>query len=232
MKIEKGQIIAGQPILKVRDFFKRYEQFDVENAAYFFAISPKAAKTLCLELVELGYSQRISAEEMPPDHKKEIWYDLLPPGRSLRLARAVPRISREKADQILTEFMKRVDEVNRSEKYVHKITKVILFGSYIRSDVTELGDIDIAVEIKSKFDDPDVRRKKGQEYTRAAMKSGRRIGGFLEQMFFPETDLKVFLRNKSRYISLHTTDDEVLKETETHQIYPKSFMARLTDLFA
>lgn len=157
---------------------------------------------------------------------------MLPLGRSLRLARAAPRISREKADQILAEFMKRVEEVNRSEKYVDKITKVILFGSYIRPDTTELGDIDIAVEIKSKFDDPDVRRKKGQEYTRAAMKSGRRIGGFLEQMFFPETDLKVFLRNKSRYISLHTTDDEVLKETETHQIYPKSFMARLTDLFA
>lgn len=47
MKIERGQIIAGQPVLKVRDFFKRYEQFDVEDAAYFFAISKKAAKTLC-----------------------------------------------------------------------------------------------------------------------------------------------------------------------------------------
>ena len=232
MKIEKGQIIAGRPVLKVRDFFERFERYDVEDIAKFFSTTKKAAKAACLELAELGYSERVSLEQMPDEHKKETWYDLLPLGRSLRLARAVPRISRQKADQILAEFIKRVNEVNSSEKYMHKITRIILFGSYIRPDVTELGDVDIAVEITSKFDDPAVRREKGQEYTRAAMKSGRRIGGFLEQMFFPEADLKVFLRNKSRYISLHTTDDEVLKETETQQIYPKSLISKLADLLS
>ncbi|MVM32058.1 hypothetical protein GO755_18555 [Spirosoma sp. HMF4905] len=232
MKIEKGQIIAGQPVLKVRDFFKRHERFCLDSITYFFAMSPEDANRFCSELIGLGYCEQIISDQIDPDFNEEVWHELLPLGRSLRLARAVPRISRQKADQILAEFMKRVEEVNCNEKYVHKITKVILFGSYIRPDSTDLGDVDIAVEITSKFNDPEVRRKKGQEYTRAAMKSGRHIGGFLEQLCFPESDLKVFLRNKSRYISLHPIDDEVLKETETLQIYPKSLITQLTDLLA
>lgn len=232
MKIEKGQIISGQPVLKVRDFFKRFERYDVENAAYFFAISKKAAKAMCLELAELGYSERVPLEQMPDEHKKENWYDLLPLGHSLRLARAVPSINRQKADRLLKEFMTRVEEVNSNRKYVYKVTKVLLFGSYIRSDVTELNDVDVAIELTWKYDDPEVRRRKGKEYTQAAIEDGRRFKNWLDRLVFPETDVKEFLRNRSQYISLHPIDDEVLQLTDTKQLYPKSFIDKLTDLLS
>ena len=98
MKIEKGQIIAGQPVLKVRDFFKRNERFGIETAAYFFNLSQKAAKAICLELTELGYCERVPAERMAPAYRKEVRYELLPLGRSLALARAISPMTREKAD--------------------------------------------------------------------------------------------------------------------------------------
>jgi predicted nucleotidyltransferase len=221
MKIEKGQMIAGQPVLKVRDFFKRNERFGIETAAYFFNLSNKAAKTICLEFTELGYCERVPPKEMVPAYRKEIRYELLPLGRSLALARAVPPITRQKAERIVQEFMDRVEEINSNEKYVYKITKVLLFGSYIRPDATELNDVDIAVEIAPKYRDPDVLQKKNDAYIQAAIEGGRHFRDWLDQMFAPQTDVKTFLRNKSRYVSLHTTDDGVLKETETKQIYPQ-----------
>ncbi len=222
MKIEKGQTIAGQSVLKVRDFFKRYQRFDAADVAHFFAISKKAAKAVCLELLKAGYSEQVPKEQMPDEYKKEIWYDLLPLGRSLRLARAVPPITRQKADCIVEEFMARVREVNSNKKYVYKVDKVLLFGSYIRPDATELNDVDIAVEIIHKFDNPDIRQKKNDEYIKAAIRSGRRFNDWLDQMFCPEVDVKKFLKNRSRYISLHPMHDEVLKITETKQIYYRS----------
>ncbi|MVM40955.1 hypothetical protein GO730_30125 [Spirosoma sp. HMF3257] len=221
MKIEKDQIIAGQPVLKVRNFFKRNERFGIETAVYFFNLSKKAAKAICLEFAELDYCQRIPAEEMVPAYRKEVWYELSSLGRSLALARAIPPITRQKADCIVQEFMGRVEEINSNEKYVYKVKKVLLFGSYIRPNATELNDVDIAVELTPKFNDPDVLRKKGAEYTRIAIANGRRFNGWFEQLAFPQTDVKTFLRNKSRYISLHSTDDGVLEETETKQIYPQ-----------
>jgi predicted nucleotidyltransferase len=52
------------------------------------------------------------------------------------------------------------------------VIKVLLFGSYIRPDTTELNDVDIAVEITPKYDSPDERRKKSDEYIRAAIEKG------------------------------------------------------------
>ncbi|AKD56692.1 nucleotidyltransferase domain-containing protein [Spirosoma radiotolerans] len=221
MKIEKGQMIAGQPILKVRDFFKRYERFSVETAAYFFTLSKKAAKMICLEFTELGYCKRVLPEEMAPAYRKEIRYELLPLGCSLALARAVPPITRQKADRIVQEFMDRVEEINGNEKYIYKVSKVLLFGSYIRPEATELNDVDIAVEITPKYDSPDERRKKSDEYMRSAIENGRHFRDWMDQMFAPQNDVKAFLKNKSRYISLHPSDDEVLEITETKQIYPQ-----------
>ena len=135
-----------------------------------------------------------------------------------------------KLTHVLNDFIARVEEVNSNEKYVYKVKKVLLFGSYIRPDVMELNDIDIAVELAPKFDDPDVLQKKGDDYTRAAIERGRQFSHWLEEMFFPQTDIKTFLKNKSRYISLHTTDDGVLEVTETKQIYPKSLTDKLVEL--
>jgi predicted nucleotidyltransferase len=52
------------------------------------------------------------------------------------------------------------------------VIKVLLFDSYIRPDTTELNDVDIAVEITPKYDSPDERRKKSDEYIRAAIEKG------------------------------------------------------------
>ena len=53
-----------------------------------------------------------------------------------------------------------------------------------------------------------------------AYEAGRSFSGFLDEMMYPYLMTKTFLRNRSRYLSLHTTDDGVLKTTETRQIFP------------
>lgn len=128
--------------------------------------------------------------------------------------------------------MKRVKQINISEEYLYKVTKVWLFGSYLRPDVTELNDIDIGIELTSKYSDPTIRIKKDLEYSAMAMQNGQRLSSLINKLSFPQEEIKKILRNKSQYISLHTTSDQVLKHTETLQIYPKSLIAKLTDLLS
>ena len=64
-------------------------------------------------------------------------------------------INREKADRIMQEFLKRVEEVNRDDSYPYRVSKLVLFGSYLNPEQMDLGDIDIAFELEPKIKDYD-----------------------------------------------------------------------------
>lgn len=230
MKIEKGQIIAGQPVLRIRDFFKRNRYFELSDAALFFGLSDEEAKILCTAVTELGYCQERSVDQNIIDHENEKWYDLLPLGRSLALAKARPPIGRAKASQLMDEFIERVKEVNRNKKYAYKVKTVLLFGSYLRAEVEKLNDIDIAVEMEKRYSNPKRQEQVEQAYIDNAIRNGKRFRSFIDKLCFPETEVQKFLTNKLRYISLHPAHDAVLKSTKTKKIYPKPFIDRLVEL--
>jgi predicted nucleotidyltransferase len=47
-------------------------------------------------------------------------------------------------------MLARVDQINREERFPAKVTKVVVIGSYLRTDVDRLSDLDIAVELQPK----------------------------------------------------------------------------------
>ena len=55
----------------------------------------------------------------------------------------------------MQEFLKRVEEVNRDDFYPYRVSKLVLFGSYLNPEQMDLGDIDIAFELEPKIKDYD-----------------------------------------------------------------------------
>lgn len=215
MRISRNQKINNTPILKVRDFFKksqrcRTDTFTLEEVCDFFEIHNLEANSLLRELTKQGYIEKSS-----PD-----CYKTTLKGEALRIARCVPPIKRDKADKIVKDFMQRVEEINNNDYYLYRVSKILLFGSYIKEDAVDFGDIDIAFELDRKIKDTDAFEKLNREFIEKAKEEGKLFSSFIERIFYSETVVISKLKNRNRYISLHRMSDEILKTAETKQVYP------------
>jgi len=147
-------------------------------------------------------------------------YQLTIKGHALCVARYTSPLNKAKADKLFKEFMERVEEVNTNEYYLYKVSKIVLFGSYIDPEKTDYSDIDIAFELSPKI-------KNHKEFDRLndlrlaeAEAAGKTFTSFIDQIGYTERVVILKLKNKSRYISLHRMDDAILKITKTKQVYP------------
>ena len=62
-------------------------------------------------------------------------------------------MNKAKADKIFNGFMKRVAEINEDKNYIYRVSRLILFGSYLNPAADDYGDIDIAYELEHKIND-------------------------------------------------------------------------------
>jgi predicted nucleotidyltransferase len=103
--------------------------------------------------------------------------------------------------------------------FLAKVTKVIVFGSFLRPDVDRLGDIDVAIELQPKELDKEKLRKATQRRVAELATQGRRFGGFLEREAWWRTEAFRFLKGRSRAISLHDYGGEKkLIDAVPHQL--------------
>jgi len=214
MRISRNEMITNVPILKIRDYFsflRNYHitQFTKESICNYLKISKIDSDQLIKELLEKEYIQ-----------KSKQYYELTLKGSALSVARCVPTINKEKADKILHEFIKRVEEVNTNDYYLYKVKKILLFGSYINPSSMDFADIDIAFELERKEKDPDKFQKQDQALIKQACKNGKSFSSFIDELFYSERLVLLKLKNRNQYISLHRIgSDDILKQTETKQIY-------------
>lgn len=96
---------------------------------------------------------------------------------------------------------------------------MILFGSYLTGAAT-VNDIDLAVELRPAENDQNLRHQNEQNRIREANQKGRRFNNLVERYAYPRNEVLLFLKSKSRYISLHSADDGILLQTEVKQIFP------------
>ncbi len=208
-----GQRICGLPAVKLRDFLR--ERGDSWSAAYFserLGLSPEEGlKSLsCLE--SEGY---IESESGPTG---EVWYRTTLQGNALSLASAAKPLRRSSAEAAVRSFLERVHEINSSEHYLYRVTRVVAFGSYL-TDKEYLNDVDLAVELVPKNQDPDEHLRLMKKRAREARESGRSFSSFLDELGWGYTEVLMRLKNRSRTVGLHTTDDPILSTTETRLLF-------------
>ncbi|WP_434927868.1 nucleotidyltransferase domain-containing protein [Shewanella sp. HL-SH2] len=98
-------------------------------------------------------------------------------------------------------FLTRVDEIDSSDSYLYRVTKVALFGSYL-SGTGPVSDIDLFIWVSSKLkfntDFTSIREQKTNEM----ITEGRRFRYLSEEQHWPELDVRKYLKNGSRVISI------------------------------
>ena len=139
-------------------------------------------------------------------------------GSTLGLASAAKPVLRKTADSILAKFMERVQIVNSDSNFLVKVKKVLIFGSYLTQS-PRINDIDIAVELAWKENHPKIKGKNkahvAVEHARNAASKGRRFSTYVNELYWPEQEVELFLKARSRTISLHTTEDGILDQVES-----------------
>ena len=209
MYIDKKSTISQFPALKVRDLLKKLKgsPFTLENASYNLEKDLDLTKQLLSNLEKDGYIEKSKNTSKPG------FWDVTLKGSSLSLASAAKPIKRETAERILQEFMERVHKINQDSYYLYKVSKVIVFGSFL-SNKERINDLDIAVKLLPKISDPKKQRQVEQQRIKEAFESGRNFNNTIDELFWPHNEVMYFLKSRKRTISLHTTDDDILENCQ------------------
>jgi len=107
------------------------------------------------------------------------------------------RIKRTTADILLEGLKNRIIEINTSDNFNYKVERAVVFGSYVNTDCEMVGDLDVAVSLKPKWNNDEQKNKdrvKSEEC---------KNNDFLICLFWPQMEVKRYLKNRSAYISIH-----------------------------
>lgn len=212
MYINPKDTFACQPILKIRDFLKcnqlcNWDEGAVQNA---FKVDLKTAKRIISLLKRRGYVEPVQLSG------RKYWKNTTQ-GNALALSSAAKPISRTTAERKLKEFLERVIEVRNSKYYLYKVTKVVIFGSYLTGK-EKINDVDISISLAPKEKNVQRMRKLAERRTNEAFSQGKVFRNLIEQLFWPQLEVINFLKGRSRSIGLHQ-DEEVIKQSNHKVIY-------------
>ncbi len=224
MRIDSQDTLLGVPILMVRALLRRSMSYggaiSERLARRTLKLGPERTREILDELVRQG------CYEAGENHLGEPYWENTIQGNTLALATAAKLVKRETADWALAEFLTRVLEVNRNPNYLFKVTRVVLFGSYLE-DTQRLDFVELAIETASKIDSPDQREALYLERRQA---SQRNFKDFMEYLGWPLIEVWRFLKSRSRIISLYDyrSEEKYLQTVKTRQIDLKT-LAGLPD---
>lgn len=214
MNIDPTSQIAGQPALKIRGLLRKWfssarnERFVAEE----LSLTNQDAMAVIEQLCRFGYV------EPETSHPNGPWWQTTVMGNALALASAARPLRRASAERKLSEFLARVRVVNASPYYLYAVRKVLLFGSML-TDAERVNDVDVAVDLVHKIRDQDERMQADRERTRMAENRGRRFGNIVERLFWPRHEVILFLKSRSRTLSVHEADDAVLESAASRIIF-------------
>lgn len=211
MQIDPNDTLAGVPILEMREALRHARSFiDPQLLRERLGVSAKCAKRIFADLVALGYIEH--------DLDSGDRWRLSLQGRALANASAAKPIKRTSADRIIAEFIGRVHEVNASEYYAEKVTKVVLFGSYL-SDKPTMSDIDVAIAKARKIADFAAYEALRQQRVAAEKERGRTFPNYTAEGSWLAYEVDRFLKSRSRALSLHSYEwDRELIEAGPHRV--------------
>ena len=223
MRVDWKEQICGVPIIRIRDLLRYFgdDQFSQDFVADDLKLRPEEAKTLVENLLERGLIESARGPAFGIFHGllEAERYQVTTAGNALANARAVKRISRQRADELLASFIDRVREINANDVYGYYVPEAYVFGSYLDDDAKDLGDIDIALDLALR---PIIDRDIVKYSQSRASLSGKRLPGFLDRIAYAETEVRTILKNRSPYISMHPLSDLNAARATAKQVFAAS----------
>jgi predicted nucleotidyltransferase len=214
MRTRPDDLVVGFPAKQIRKLLRQNVQFlSVDDVTKVLGLSGKSALRLLETLEQKGF---IEKNTFAPDPDKN-WRHTIKGGALSKALFSAP-VSRRNAEKALVEFMDRVREVNEDSRFLFRVRKVVLFGSFLTGSAT-IGDLDVAIDLVPK--EADVRKHSELILARAneASLNGRAFRNFIERLDFAAQEVRSFLKSRSRIIQLTDCKDGVLKIAENRVIY-------------
>jgi len=216
MRIQFDALVEGLPAKKIRELLRQSEEFlSVRDATKILGINGRKAVQLLERLEQEGFIEKNAA--VPNSETEQFWKRTIK-GNALSAALFSTPVSRRTAEKALSEFMNRVHQVNMDSRFLYKVRKVFVFGSYL-TGAPSVGNLDLAVELGQK--EPDGKKHAEMVLARAneAARNGRCFHNFVERIGFADQEVRSFLKARSRIIQLTDCDDGILKIAESRMIY-------------
>lgn len=215
MHLDPNSVIAGRPARAVRAFLRRAAErtWCAQEAARLLGEPEASSEDFVAALLEEGLIEWVEEEY------GETLYSLTLNGRAVALATFAPPVHRSTAERVLGEFLARVRRVNHDPYYLYRVKRVLLFGSML-TDAARVSDVDVAVRLESKEPSPSRRAEREARRTERALEEGRDFANFTEMLAWPQREVLLYLKSRSRTLSLHGWDDAVLERCDTRVIYP------------
>ena len=211
MRIRRDQVLLGIPALELRKLMRRWGSGcgDARFIRTVLQVSESEAGQLLQRLQDSGY---VECEAGMKRGNK--FYVMTVKGCALAGASAAQPIRRELAQRRLHELIERMAQANRDDRFLVGVQEAAVFGSYLTSQ-SHLGDLDVHYTTYRKIGDAEEFMRVSRRLARA---SGRRFDRFIDELYWPETELGRFLKNRSRVYSL----------ADNSQLLEDSAVARLT----
>lgn len=119
--------------------------------------------------------------------------------------------TRETAKKNLENLIKRIKEANEKEEFIYKITKAVLFGSYINSKKEKIGDLDVAIYIELKDNSiPEIE----QNLERARTSNG--YVPFILKFIYGKEEVFKYIKDRKHILELHD-GNKVDKDSKEHK---------------
>jgi hypothetical protein len=198
MRITKEEIIAGHSAIQVRGLLRRFDGmfFTLSAVESVMRFKPEQAERLINEMASLELIEPTTT------FNNEVAFEVAERGLALANATATKPIYRRTAERVLREFVDRVHAVNASKEYAFKISGAVLFGSML-SCPDRLGDVDVAIDLKPRISDPIQRRQFCDRRRRLAREQGRAFSTSTDRAMWPQKEVLLQLKARSRSLSLH-----------------------------
>lgn len=204
-RIALDQQIGGQPIARVRDFFRTYRRQEITASSieHHFALSRPRARTLSTVLERAGYLEPASGTR---GYRSERAWTTTRLGEQLANATAAPPITRQTADRLLGELLERIRAVNEGP-YAYRVQRAFVFGSYLLPERDRLGDLDVALDLRPRFPDASEQAWYERERIALALSTGRSFRNIFAEVRWPINEVILHLRQRRRALSLHNVGE-------------------------
>ena len=199
MRIDPENTVGGYPALRIRKLVRNLNDhlhWDLDAVQAALSVGRREATALVKALEASGLA-KVRRSRGPKE------WTTTQLAQTFASATAAKPITRKTAEAALTHFLERVNCVNSDDRFLARVTRVIVFGSYLRTDLDRLGDVDVAVELAPKQSNRNRLRELNYQRVAEFQRKGHRFSGVLEREVWWQLETFHFLKGRSRSISLH-----------------------------
>jgi hypothetical protein len=216
MRIKPDAVVAGFPARQIRKLLRQsVDSLLARDAMKILQLDKKTAIQLLERLEADGFLEKVPI--WPNSNDEQSWKRTVR-GGALANALFSRAVSRQSAEKTLSEFLDRVRQVNSDNRFLYRVLKVVVFGSFL-SNAPFVGDVDLAVDLRQKEKDGSKHTELILARANEAAAAGKQFRNYAEALSFAQQEVIMFLKARSRILQLARCDDGVLTITESRVIY-------------